>query len=74
MEELKKQVMSLVDNVNQDWVNMLKDAEEKGEGVDLSTMMGKFSTRMKELDEHFRNANARFSVTQGKIKKGGWFG
>ena len=67
MNELKKQTMDVINQINQDWVESLKDAEREGKGIDLSEMMGKFSENIKKLDQHFRDANERI-----KPKKKGW--
>ena len=59
MEELKSKVMEVLNGVNQIWVNALKKAEEKGEGVDLTEIFGDFSVLNSKLDQYFREAKAR---------------
>lgn len=65
MEELKKQTMNIIKNVNEDWVKALKDSEASGEGVDTTEMFGKFTAHIDNLDKYFREAGAR-----NKKKKG----
>ena len=69
MDELKKNVLEVIDKINGDWVDALKSAEKEGTGIDLTDMMGKFSKNIKDLDQHFRDAIMRIF----KKKKGGWF-
>ena len=68
MIELKKKVLQIIDNINDDWTNTIKNAEETGEGIDLNSMFKKFSTNVKDLDEAFNEASIR---VHGK-KKGIW--
>jgi hypothetical protein len=58
--------MEVIDGINDDWVKTLKEAEEKGTGVDLSEMMGKFSNNIRRLDQYFSEARER--VGSGKKK------
>jgi len=64
MMELKKNVMEIIKEINNDWVRAIRDGEASG-GIDLSEMMGQFSDRMVQLDEHFSTASTR-------LKKGRW--
>ncbi len=66
MNELKLRVMEIIDCVNQDWVNSLKEAEKTKQGVDLTEIMGKFSKNIVKLDGFFKEAEERV----GKKKKG----
>lgn len=59
MEELKSNVMKVIDTINQDWVSAIKDAEKNNEGIDLSQMMGKFSHNIVNLDKFFLDAKER---------------
>ena len=68
MYELKKNVMQIINVVNQGWVEELKAAEKEGRGIDLSEMMGKFSDNLIKLDQHFLEVNERL-----KKNKKGWF-
>jgi len=70
MMQLKKDVMNIIKELNNDWVQALRDGAESGEGVDMSDMFGKFSDHMAKLDEEWNQAIQRMS---GK-KKGGWLG
>jgi len=65
---LKKEVMDIIKDLNNDWVQALREGAENNEGVDMSDMFGKFSDHMAKLDEKFSEAVQR----SGK-KKGGWF-
>ena len=69
MNELKKKTMEVINAINQDWVDVLTEAAEKGEGVDLTEMMGKFSKQVSNLDSHFRDAEERIKTPN---KKGFW--
>jgi len=69
MQELKKNVHDVINNVNQYWVEELKSAEKEKRGVDLSDMFGKYSENVKKLEQHFRDFEAR-TPTQ---KKGRFF-
>jgi len=69
MNELKKQTMSIIDKVNQNWVEALEEAEKTNQGVSLTEVMSKFSKQMVELDQSFRD----FQERNGKKKKGGFF-
>jgi len=68
MQELKSKTMSVITQINQDWVDALKEGE-KGDGVDLSEVFGKFSANVEKLDQAFREAMERLG---GKKKKGMW--
>jgi len=70
MHELKTRVINVIDKINQSWVESLKTAEEKEQGVDLSEMMSKFSEHIKELDKYFLEAQERLKGS----KKKGFFG
>jgi len=67
MEELKKNVIDALNDLNQKWVEKIK-AGEKGGGIDLTEMFGEFSTIVKDVDKAFRAAEER----KPKIKKGLW--
>ncbi len=69
MDELKRKTMEVIDSINNEWVSMLKDAEDKGKGIDLAEMMGKYSNQLKKLDSYFQEAMER-----NKRKKKGIFG
>jgi hypothetical protein len=64
MQEMKKNVHDVINQINQDWVTELKDAEKEGRGVDLSTMFGKFSENVKKIEQHFRDFEARYKPAQ----------
>jgi hypothetical protein len=68
MDTLKQNVMDIVNQVNQDWVNELKEAEKNNSGVDLSEMMGKFSANIKQLDRVFIEAKARLTKKKGMFR------
>jgi len=61
MMELKKNVMATIKNINNDWVKAIRDGEANG-GIDLTELMGQFSDRMVELDEHFSVAATRLKT------------
>jgi len=70
MQELKSRVLEVVNQINQDWVKELKEAEENKTGFDATKIMGHFSESMSKLDQYFREAEQRLG---GKIKKKGLF-
>ena len=59
MDELKARTMEVINQVNQNWVDKLKEAEEKGEGLDLSNMMGLYSKEILRLYIFFRESEQR---------------
>ncbi len=69
MQELKNRVYEVINDLNQNWVKELKDAEKENRGIDITEMFGKFSENMKILEKHFRDAEMRITV-----KKKGLFG
>lgn len=59
MYELKKQTIDIIDKINQDWVEEVRNSLKEGRKPRSTEMMGKFSESMKKLDEAFRNAEER---------------
>lgn len=55
-----------MNELNQDWVTTLKEAEKSGEGIDLSAMVSKVSQHQAQLDDKFSEARQRMT------KKKGW--
>lgn len=69
MNELKTRITALVNKVNQNWVNAIEEAEEKGEGqLELSGIFGEFSKNMVELDDAFQEAAGRIKPSKSKGK------
>ena len=69
MDELKKKTLETINKINNNWVNAIKEAEEKNSGVlDLSVIMGSFSECLTELDKYFIEAKQR------QKRKKGWLG
>ncbi len=66
MEELKKQVINQINELNQKWVQKISDGEK--DGIDLTEMFGEFSEIIKKIDLAFQEAAAR-----RKGKKKGFF-
>jgi len=66
MYELKEQVGKIINQVNQDWVNAIKEAEKSGTGLELNDMFGKFSQNIQSLNQKFMEFEQRSS------KKKGW--
>lgn len=64
MEDLEKDVVDLFKNEHQDWVKAIKEAEEKGEGIDLN-LGGNFADRMAKLLEAFREFRKRSKGKKG---------
>jgi len=67
MQELKKQTMEIINNINQEWVDSLREGEQKG-GIDLGEMFAKYSAQITKLDQAFREADERSPAK----KKGRW--
>ncbi|OGM02622.1 hypothetical protein A3K72_01880 [Candidatus Woesearchaeota archaeon RBG_13_36_6] len=65
MEILKEKTMEIFNKLNQEWVDSIKDGEEKGEGLDLSRMFGKHSKLITDLDSCFREAKERMKKKKG---------
>ncbi len=59
MQRLKTQVMEIIDAVNQNWVQAIKEADNKKEGINVTDVMGKFSKNIMLLDEVFKEAAGR---------------
>ena len=68
MYELKKETMKVIDNINQDWVAAIQDAEKSGSGLKLDDIFAKFSKHVQILDQKFQEAELRLQ------KKKGWLG
>jgi hypothetical protein len=61
MKELRKQVNKAIVDINNVWVEMIKAAEEKKEGIDVTVITGKVITRMGELADRFDEAEERIA-------------
>ena len=70
MHELQKQTIEVVNNINQEWVNAIKDAEKNKSAIDITSIMGKFSQNVAKLLQHFRDAEERL---RNPKKTGGFF-
>lgn len=67
MDELKKNVIDLFKQYNDDWVEAFRKGEVEG-GLDLSIMLSALGSKFALLDQHFREAELR------NKKRKGWFG
>ena len=70
MELLQKQIIELLKEEHQDWVQHLKEAEESGEGIDVN-LGGNFASRLEKLLTSFREFENRHKPNN---KKKGIFG
>ena len=68
MEELEKNTIEIINQINQDWVDAVREAKIQKTYPSSTEMMGRFSESMKTLLQHFREAKQRLSA-----KKGRWF-
>lgn len=59
MKELKKKVMHIIDELNEDWTSAIKEGEK--DGIDLASMFKQFSAHISELDTAFTDAEVRMS-------------
>lgn len=66
MNELKKQIMDSMNDLNQKWVEKIKVSAK--DGLDLTEMFGEYSSIVKKVDESFRDAEERFAAKKGKKK------
>ena len=66
MQELKRKVSEIINNLNQDWTDAINKGAE--DGIDLSSMFGKYSKHMEGIDTAFNNAEIR----RTQKKKGFW--
>lgn len=71
MDELKTKTMSIITNINNDWVQAIKKSDEDGTPLDLSETFAKFSERLQQLDVAFIEAKQRVK-NQGKKKAWGF--
>ena len=69
MDELKRQTMKTIKEMEQDMVERIKTAQESGEGIDLMSRNAKLMEFLERLDNVFIEAKLR---TVNK-KKGGYF-
>lgn len=68
MNELKNEVVKLMNQVNQDWRDVLEEGKKSDQGPDYSDLFARYSQNMVDLDKVFTDYKNR----QGK-KKGGLF-
>jgi len=59
MEELEKIIVNLISEEHQDWIKHIKEAEEKGIGIDLN-LGGGFAVRLEKVLEALRNFRGRY--------------
>lgn len=70
MYELKKQTIDIINQINQDWVEEVRNALKENRKPRSTEMMGKFSESMKKLDSSFREAEQRLHPSKkGMFKK-----
>lgn len=72
MKELKKQVLNTLADVNDVWVEAIKEAEKTKQGMDVTEITGRVIRLMADLDEKFSDCEDRVSGAN-KTKKGGLF-
>ena len=73
MDELKNRVQELLHEVNQNWVEEIKESQKKGEGLDVTKVMGKYSEVQLKFNKYFTEAEQRIKKTN-KTNGGGLFG
>ena len=59
MHELKKQCLDVANKINQNWVLALQEARKTNSPIDVTSIMGQFSSNITLLDQHFRDAEVR---------------
>lgn len=64
MQELEKQIIDVMDSVNQSWVEALKDAYSEGKKVSSTEMMGKYSENVKKMIQALREFRERTKKTK----------
>jgi len=67
MNELKRKVIEVMNQINQDWKEAINEAEETEQGVDFSVLFSKYSQNLVDLDHAF----VEFKERVNKNKK--WF-
>jgi len=72
--ELKKNTLAIVNQINQDWVNAVQDAKKANTALDVTAIMGRFSENITKLDQHFRDHEERMVKITTLGKKRGFFG
>jgi hypothetical protein len=53
MNKLKNEITDVINSVNQNWVNEIKEAQKKNEGIDVTNVMGKYSEELKKVEKAF---------------------
>ncbi len=66
MDELEKLVFGTFNNIVQDMVQQLEEADKNKEGVDLKVFIKSLSDKYQKLNDFFREARVRMK------KKKGW--
>jgi len=66
MNELKKKIYEVCNQINQAWVTAMEKADESGEGISLTEVMSSYSEKLSQLSQHFLEFEQRI----GKKKKG----
>jgi len=69
MRKLRKQMNDILKRLNNGWIQAFQEAQESGEGVDLSVIFDKYNILNEEMNNCFDDAADR--VVQ---KKRGLFG
>jgi len=64
MEQLEKELIATLKEEHQDWVTNLREAEEKGEGVDVN-LGGNFADRMEAIMSSLRTFKERHKGRKG---------
>lgn len=67
MDKLEEEVFDQFDGLLQDMIKELKEAEDKGRGIDLTLFTKSLSQRYKNLNTAFRNGKIR---VKGGHRKG----
>jgi len=60
--------MDVINQVNQDWKQAIKQAEETGEGVDFSNLFASYSQNLVDLDQAFAEFKERLTKKKGFFK------
>jgi len=69
MDELKKKTMNIITQINNEWVDAVREAEENQVGLDILDLPAKFAQHQEKLDLAFAEAKERLRHNNKK----GWF-
>ena len=70
MQELKKQTMEIINNINQAWVTEAKKSQYEKRVIDIKPVFSVVSEQLTNLDALFDQAKVRLGKEKPSVKKG----